>query len=247
MNKTEYFSKVRDFIVSSAFLKTVWFLFFTVLMTSIIASPNFLFKNVIENGISKRDIIAPKTLTVVDVKRTEQHRKEVAQNVEPVLTPAEDDFIKTNLQMLQTSILQIRRKNVQDEVKTDEIGILFDISDPYKKDFIIDFLLKSDDASLREVFDKSNSTLGNILRVGITEKDYERDNIERIISDNMVKNVSKRQVSVITALLEQVIVPNLVVDEFATDLARKTAQDQVKPYEITFQKGDKIVSNLLRD
>ena len=241
MIKTEYFSKIRDFVTSSVFLKTFSFIAFTLLMTTIIASPNFLFKNVIENGISKRDIIAPKTLTVVDVKRTEQHRKEVAQNVEPVLTPAEDDFIKTNLQMLQTSILQIRKKNVEEDVKVDEIGILFDISDAYKKDFVISFLLKSDEPTLREVFDKSNATLGNILRVGITEKDYERENIERIISDNMIKNVSKRQVSVITALLEQVIVPNLVVDDFATDLARKTAQDQVKPYEITFQKGDKIV------
>ena len=118
-------------------------------MTTIIASPNFLFKNVIENGISKRDIIAPKTLTVVDVKRTEQHRKEVAQNVEPVLTPAEDDFIKTNLQMLQTSILQIRKKNVEEDVKVDEIGILFDISDAYKKDVVISFLLKSDEPTFR--------------------------------------------------------------------------------------------------
>lgn len=241
MDKQEYITKIRNFFTSSIVVKVLAFLAFTLLMTSIIASPNFLFKNVIENGISKRDIVAPKTLTVVDVKRTEQHRKEVAQKVEPVLTPAEDDFIKTNLQMLQTSILQIRKKDVDSSIKSDEISLLFDISDAYKKDFVVNFLLKSDDSTLREVFDKSVLTLGNILRVGITEKDYERDSIEKIITDNLVKNVSKRQVSVITAMLEQVIVPNLVVDEFATELARKTAQDQVKPYEITFQKGDKIV------
>ena len=241
MDKQEYITKIRNFFTSSIVVKVLAFLSFTLLMTSIIASPNFLFKNVIENGISKRDIVAPKTLTVVDVKRTEQHRKEVAQKVEPVLTPAEDDFIKTNLQMLQTSILQIRKKDVDSSIKSDEISLLFDISDAYKKDFVVNFLLKSDDSTLREVFDKSVLTLGNILRVGITEKDYERDSIEKIITDNLVKNVSKRQVSVITAMLEQVIVPNLVVDEFATELARKTAQDQVKPYEITFQKGDKIV------
>lgn len=65
-------------------------------------------------------------------------------------------------------------------------------------------------------------TLANVLRTGITEKDYERNNIDKIITDNLISNVSKRQVSVIKGLLDQVIVPNLVVDEFATEIARKT-------------------------
>jgi len=42
-------------------------------------------------------------------------------------------------------------------------------------------------------------------------------------------------------MLEQVIVPNLVVDEYATEIAKKNAQNSVKPYEVTFQKGEKIV------
>ena len=180
-------------------------------------------------------------MTVEDVKRTEQHRKEVAQKVEPVMAPAEDDFIKTNLQTLQSSVMQIRKKNVELAIKKEELGILFDLSDNSKRDFIINFLLKADDNILHEVFDKSNLTLTNILHEGITERDYEKDNIDQIILNNMVSNVSKRQVSVIKAMLEQVIVPNLVVDEFATEIARKNAQNSVKPYEVVFQKGDKIL------
>lgn len=241
MIKIEFAPKVRDFFTSRQFLKTLSFVGFTVLMTAIIASQNFFFQNIIENGISKRDIIAQKTLTVEDVKRTEQHKKEVAQKVEPVMAPAEDEFIKNNLQTLQTSVMQIRKKEVQEAVKKEEIGILFDLSDNSKKDFIINFLLKADENSLHEVFDKANLTLTNILRVGITERDYEKDNIDKIILNNLVSNVSKRQVSVIKAVLEQVIVPNLVVDEFATEIARKNAQNSVKPYEVVFQKGDKIL------
>ena len=241
MIKIEFAPKVRDFFASRQFLKTLSFIGFTVLMTAIIASQNFFFQNIIENGISKRDIIAQKTLTVEDVKRTEQHKKEVAQKVEPVMAPAEDEFIKNNLQTLQTSVMQIRKKEVQEAVKKEEIGILFDLSDNSKKDFIINFLLKADENSLHEVFDKANLTLTNILRVGITERDYEKDNIDKIILNNLVSNVSKRQVSVIKAVLEQVIVPNLVVDEFATEIARKNAQNSVKPYEVVFQKGDKIL------
>ena len=241
MIKIEFAPKVKEFFTSTEFLKTLSFISFTVLMTAVIASQNFFFQNIIENGISKRDIIAQKTLTVEDVKRTEQHKKEVAQKVEPVMAPAEDEFIKNNLQTLQTSVMQIRKKNVDDNVKKEEIGILFDLSDNSKKDFIINFLLKAEDNSIHEAFDKANLTLANILRVGITERDYEKDNIDKIILNNLVSNVSKRQVSVIKAVLEQVIVPNLVVDEFATEIARKNAQNSVKPYEVVFQKGDKIL------
>ena len=210
-------------------------------MTAVIASQNYFFQNIIENGISKRDIIAQKTLTVVDVKRTEQHRKEVASKVEPVLTAAEDEFIKTNLVTMENSIVQIRKKDTMNSVKLEELGILLDLSGNPRKDFITTFLLKSDDASLHEVFDKANMTLDKILRAGISEKDYENNDIHLLVANNMVSNVSKRQISVISALLEQVIVPNLVVDEFATEIARKNAMNSVKPYEITFQKGDKIL------
>ena len=230
MAKFEFVSKLRDFFTSAQAVKVSAFIGFTVLMTAVIASQNFFFQNIIENGISKRDIIAQKTLTVED-------KKEVSQKIEPVMAPAEDDFIKSNLQTLQSSIMQIRKKDVDEAVKNEEIGILFDLSDNSKKDFIINFLLKADDNSLREVFDKANLTLSNILRAGITEKDYEKDNIDKIILNNLVSNVSKRQVSVIKAVLEQVIVPNLVVDEFATEIARKNAQNSVKPYEVIFQKG----------
>lgn len=241
MIKNEYLERVKDFFTSSVFIKAVYLLTFTVLITTIIASQNFFFQSIIENGISKKDIIAQKTLTVEDVKRTEQHKREVAQKVEPILVPAEDDFIKTNLETLQNSILQIRKKSTSEQEKIDELNILFDLSGNPRKNFIIDFLLNVDEASLREAFDKASVSLVNILQVGISERDYEKDNIQSLIQSNLVSNVSKRQVSVITAMLEQVIVPNLVVDDAATEIAKMNAQDSVKPYKVTFQKGEKIV------
>ncbi len=234
-------NNIKAFFTSSSTVKISALLGFTILFTGVISSQIYFFQNIIENGISKRDIIAQKTLTVVDVKRTEQHRKEVASRVEPVLTAAEDEFIKTNLITMENSIVQIRKKDTMTSVKLEELGILLDLSENPKKEFITSFLLKSDDQSLHEVFDKANLTLDKILRSGITESDYEKNNINFLITNNMVSNVSKRQISVISALLEQVIVPNLVVDEFATEIARKNAMNSVKPYEITFQKGDKIL------
>ena len=213
MVKFDFISKLKDYMTSAQVVKIFAFFSFTFILTAIISSQNFFFQNIIENGISKRDIVAQKTLIVEDVKRTEQHKKEVAQKIDPIMAPAEDDFIKGNLQTLQSSIMQIRRKDADISVKKEEIGILFDLSDNSKRDFIINYLLKADDNSLHEVFDKSSLTLTNILHTGITEKDYEKDNIDKIILNNLVSNVSRRQVSVITALFEQVIVAHLVVGE----------------------------------
>ena len=241
MIKNEYLDKLREFFTSSKVVKLTYLLVFTIMITTIVASQNFFFQTIIENGISKKDIIAQKTLTVVDVKRTEQHKREVAQKVEPILVPAEDDFIKSNLETIENSVLQIRKKDSSEKEKIDELNVLFDLSDNPKKNFILDFLLHVDEASLREAFDKASLSLVNILQVGITEQDYDKGNITTLIQNNLVTNVSKRQVSVITALLEQVIVPNLVIDDAATEIAKMNAQDSVKPYKVTFQKGEKIV------
>ncbi len=241
MNKLILTTRIRDFFFSSQALKALGFLVFTILMTGVIASQNFFFQTIVENGISKKDIIAQKTIKVVDVKRTEQHKREMSQKVDPILAPAEDDFIKNNLSTLENSVIQIRKKDVTDAVKQEELNILFDLSNDNNKNFIINFLLKSDDAALHEVFDKSSLTLANILQKGISEKDFENSNVNNIISENLVANVSKRQITVINGILSQIIVPNLVVDEFATEIARKNAENSVKPYEITFQKGDKIL------
>lgn len=239
--KSEFISNLKDKLMLLQSKQTLAFLIFTVALTCVISSQNFFFQSIIDNGISKRDIIAQKTLTVVDTQRTEQHKKDLAQKVEPILAPAEDEFIKTNLQTLQSSITQIRKKSADTETKKSEVSVLFDLSDKDTKDYIVEFFLNVDDASLKEVFDKSILTLNNILQKGITEKEYEKGNIDRIIRTNMIPNVSRRQVSLITAMLEQVIVPNLVVDEFATEIARKNVQNSVKPYETVFQKGEKIL------
>ena len=95
--------KFLDFISSKSFRNVMCFILFTFLMSVTISSQNYFFQKVIENGISKKDIVAQKDIKVIDTKKTEQHKKEVAQNVEPILTQAEDEFIATSL------VIQLRK------------------------------------------------------------------------------------------------------------------------------------------
>lgn len=240
MDKLNIPEPVKVFITSTKFINGVFFLIFCLLMTLIISFQNFLFQQVVENGISKKDIIAQKTITVEDTRRTEQRRKEVAQKVDPILTVTEDDFIKNNLSSLQNSIIKIRQKNKDINVKREEMSLLFDDEDGNKSN-VVYYLLKIPDETLKTLFDKSNITLMNVLSAGIAEKDVERHVLKNLIRHHLPSETSRYQGTMIISLLEQVIVPNLVVDEFATEIARKNAQNAVKPYEVTFEKGDKIL------
>ena len=231
-------TKFLDFISSKTFRNVMCFIVFTFLMTVTISSQNYFFQKVIENGISKRDIVAQKDIKVIDTKKTEQHKKEVAQNVEPILTQAEDEFITTSLLTLQNSVKKIREKNVSEDVKKDELNVLFDESG---KKGLIEFLLKANDDDLQSVFDKSKITLTSVLNVGISAKDFDNNNVTAIIKRNLPNNVPRYQGTLIAGILNQIIVPNLVVDEFATEIAKKNAQNAVKPYEVVFKKGQKIV------
>ena len=230
--------KILDFISSKKFRNTVCFIIFTVLMTGAISSQNFFFQKVIENGISKRDIVAQKDIKVVDTKKTELHKKEVAQSVEPILTQAEDDFIISSFETLQKSIIKIREKDASDTVKAEEITILFE-ENPGRG--VIDYLLRTNETELNILFDRAKFTLRGVLNSGISARDFENGNVRQIINKNIPITTPRGQIYMISSLLNQVIVPNLVVDEFATDIAKKNAQNAVKPYEVVFKKGQKIV------
>lgn len=230
--------KFLDYISSKSFRNAFCFVMFTALMTAAISSQNFFFQKVVENGISKRDIIAQKDIKVIDTKKTELHKKEVAQSVEPILTQAEDDFILSSLEMLQKSVIKIREKKVSEEIKADELSILFDESE---RKGIIDFLLKSSETDMNAIFDKSKIVLAGVLNTGISAKDFDNYNVTSIIRRNIPNTTPRLQINYITSILNQVIVPNLVIDEFATEIAKKNAQNTVKPYEVVFKKGQKIV------
>ena len=230
--------KFLSFIFSKDFRNGFIFVLFTLLMAITISSQNYFFQKVIENGISKKDIIAQKDIVVIDTKKTEQHRKEVAQNVEPIITQAEDDFITTNLATLKNSVMKIREKDVSEETKQNELNVLFDESG---KRGLVEFLLKSNDSDLESVFDKAQVTLSAVLNNGVSSNDFENNKVENIIKRHIPNSVPRYQGTLIAGILNQVIVPNLVVDEFATEIAKKNAQNSVKPYEVVFKKGQKIV------
>ena len=242
MKKLQLTNLLVDTFSSSKIINLLIFIAFALAMTFVLSAKYYFFQSIInDDGTSKRDIIAYKTIKVVDTFKTEQNKKEIAQKVEPILTPAEDTYIKNNYALLIKAIDQVRAKNTNYNQKKEEINLLFDFEGNYYKDYILNYLINSNDERLHSTFIKGQKTLQNVLNQGVTEKDFEKNNLTTMILRNTHFETTKGELRVISALLEQVIVPNMVFDETATELAKKNAINSIAPTVVKFEKGEKIV------
>ena len=242
MKKIEFLNLMADTFSSAKVINLVAFVLFVLIMTATLGARYYLFQSIIaDDGTSKKEIIAPKTIKVVDTFKTEQNKKEIAQKVEPILTPAEDTYIKNNFATLVKAIETVRAKDANYNQKKADMMLLFDFDGDYNRDYVLNYLINSSDEHLQNTFAKAKKTLGNVLNQGVTEKDFEKNNLNTMILRNSHFETSKGEIRVISALLEQVIVPNMVFDETATELAKRNAINSVAPTVVKFEKGDRIV------
>ncbi len=215
---------------------------FILVFTGILVSKYFFFQPIVDaDNTSKVMVVAPKNIEVIDTIKTEVRRKEVAQKVDFIYTPGDDIYIKNNLNEFIEQIKDIRHSDLSEYEKKKELEVVLDLSDVSSKAMVVGFFLNANEEALNKVFDISNGTLINVLSEGITEKDLEENNLAKIIRRNIDLNTTNKEVRIITYLLEQVIVPNMIVDEEATANARKNARDTVAPIKVKFNKGDTII------
>ena len=216
---------------------------FTVVFTGIIVSKYFFIQNIVDtDNTSKITVTAPKNIEVIDSIKTEMRKREVAQKVKPIYSPIDDIYISNSLNELISDIKKIiSDKNMSKINKHKNLEAYFDYSQTYIKSIALSYLLNTDTQVTDEVFAESERVLGLVLSEGITEEDLQENTFEGIIRRNVDSKITNNQLKVITSLLEQVIVPNMVINEQATALAQKNARDTVSPIKVKFNKGDTIV------
>ena len=187
-------------------------------------------------------VVAPRDIEVVDVVKTEKRKREVAHKVSLVYKPVDSVYIKNNLNELIEDVVRVRNSKATKAEKLRELDVMFDLSDGSSKNFVVSYFLDANTDLLDKIFVSSEKTLASVLNEGITEKDLEDNHsIMKIIRRNVEANTPNNHIKIITALLEQVIVPNMILDEEATSNARKIARDSVPPIKVKFNKGDTIV------
>ena len=226
-------------------LNIVFILLFAIILTAILVSKYIFIQNIVDSdNTSKVTVSAPKNIEVVDSIKTEKRRREVARKVKPILTPIDDVYIENSLSEYTDEINKILKdKTLTKKDKQRSIENLFDAAGSYVKPFAVTYFINSDTESIQTIFTLTGKTLKPVLMEGITDKDIQETVFEDIVKRNVPENVSQSQLKVITALLEQSIVPNMVVNEDATATAQKNARETVVPIKVKFNKGDIIVKS----
>ena len=245
MKRADIMQLIKDAAAPRTLLNIFLVFLFAAVLTGVLVSKYFFFQAIADSSNkSKVTVAAPKDIEVVDTIKTEKKKREVSNNVPVVYSPADDAYIKNNLDEIIESIMEIRRDNKTDKQKRRSLEAIFDISDTASKPLVFSFFLYSSDAELEKIFKTSENTLSSVLNEGITEKDVQGNTgiIAKSIKKHIEPGISINSTKVITALLEQVIVPNMLIDEEATKLAKKIERDKVKPVIVRFAKGDIIVN-----
>ena len=240
MRRNNFGRKIKDFLYSKYTLNVFLTLVFAISFTWILVYKYSHQTIVADNNTSKIEIKAPHDIIVVDSVKTEARRREKAKSVDFIYKPSDNLYIQNNLAECIDDIKNIRASKATYREKQNQLEVLLDVSNE-DADFVISYILNSPEESLEKVFVSANKSLSYVLTEGITEKDFEENSLNKIIRRNIEQNTLNSQIKVITALLKQVVVPNMIIDEEATTLARKNAREMVAPIKVQFKKGDTIV------
>ncbi len=245
MLKKRSIQSIVDDLKSKKAINILAVLLFAFLFTLTLSLRYFLFQNIVnEDSTSKKDIYAPRAITVVDTYKTELQKKAAVQKVDPVLMLAEDSYIKNDLQMLVASIERIRSKKIAYNDKAAEYDNLFDMVSPSQKNILKNYFLNATLESIDATFTRVTEDLNSVLeKIHISDTDFDTASVNSIIYNYIGTGTKGKtaEARVVAGIMEQVIVPNIVINEQATKMARKNAEDAIQPYTKTFQKGDKIL------
>ena len=216
------------------------FLTFTIIIAFLLSS-KFLSQDIFEGGIGKKKIIAKKTIEVVDTQKTDLLKRDAARKVKPIIFTVDSNRILSGFNNLKKTLLEIKSDNSDKQAKYIEFSNILDVTDSDKKEQAVKFVLNTTKSGLTAILQSSEIALNKHLKQGIQDSDIETYTSEKAIKEALGTNLSKGQIDAISSILECVILPNIVIDDITTEVAKKNAKNQVKPYTVTFKKGDTIL------
>lgn len=217
------------------------FLLVAVIITSLLSVRYYLLQDIIKNGIATKTIQAKNTFQVVDKQRTEIIKREVANKIKPIIVPVEESYIKGDLDRVIGQIEQIKNEKTNTETKRKELYTLLNVNDLNRKNEAIAYILSSPDNVLSPAFGSTRFVLDELLSIGVFDTDINSFLDEASVNKILGTHTKKAQYPLIMSLIEHSIIPNLIMDDYATDIARKNAKNAVKPYTVTYKKGDTIL------
>ncbi len=238
-------SKIRNLLSSEKFIN-IFILFLSLfILTFLLSSRHFLFHTIIDDDVSRVNVVASKKIEVEDTEKTRAKKRYESMKVKPVLRPIQDNVnnsMRTGLGQTLNSVKQIRELKVDNSEKRVRIKNLFDIKEHnYFINLAADYLYMASDAEYSKLATNALAALDRILKNGLTEADL-LESKDEIIDKQIDSSLAKTHKIAISFLIKKVLEPNMEEDKVATELAVQKVISEVKPVIITYEKGDVVVS-----
>jgi len=241
MKKNGSIINEKQGLLPSNYLPVLAFLAVALILTATLSSKFFYYQNIVENGVSSKLIKAKKTIEVVDTQKTEVIKRDIASKIRPVVMPVDEGYVRASLISLKDSILKIKASPNTSSAKEAELLQLLDLPDSQKERIVAKYFLTANRHSIDNVFKNAQIVIDAYLKAGVTESEIEYYSNETSILNILGSMSNSMQIKAVSGVIEQVLLPNLIIDEYATDIARKNAKSMIKPIVVTFKKGDTII------
>ncbi|MDK2896684.1 MAG: cyclic-di-AMP phosphodiesterase PgpH [Candidatus Atribacteria bacterium] len=182
-----------------------------------------------------RDVVAPKTVEIVDVEKTAQLRSEALNNI-PLIYRVDEALVEEQLQAASqffSSVEEVRQSGspVEETVK-EELTKSWNVTPG-----VFDWLVNSPGEDYERVKAVFFDFLARYFSQPISEDEVE-ENLLQITAELERMNLEGEAVRVLTFLFSQFLRPTAVVDAEKMQAAEEEALREVKPVRRVIQEGE---------
>ena len=213
-----------------------------IAITSILSGRYLGANDVIQSGVSTRDVIANRSFKVEDREAIQRLRYEARQMIAPIYKklPGEDKAMVNGADALMQKIQTIRTSAAPALEKQEAFQALLGQQEGWRPE-IGQNLLETD--HWPKIRDTAIKTLQQTMTQGLSAESYFAQK-EMVIRRAFPLNANLNEADELTTtfLVESVLHPDLMIDERSTEEARDIAASHIKPVIETFNKGDHIVN-----
>lgn len=190
-----------------------------------------------EGDIASQDIVANRTVSYVDVAKTEMLREKMAESVSPIylLDKSKESEALKNIDNFFNSIKSILSNNKSVIEKRKEIAALLPGNTK-----LADSVLSESVGNIEELQETLKSIMYKLMILGI-RSDKISQSVDVGIDEINKTKFKKDEKALMVYVLQHTIQPNMIYDKDATEKAIEQAKKTVSPVTITITKGETIV------
>ncbi len=224
---------IKENIVSIGILVTLAIVLFVAIFFSYFPS-NLKVK---VGQVSNENIIAPRTFTYIDIAKTAELKKKMAESVPPVyrLDTSKENEVLNNIDTLFDNIESITNSTKSVVEKRNKLIQMFANNSSFA-----DLILNESPDQIEKMHKFVKSILYKLMIMGVKSNSI-NESIQIGVDEIDKSNFKDSEKQFLSYVLSKTIQPNLIYDKEATENAIQKAINSIPPVKVTINKGDIIV------